>query len=431
MSNSIVGNNGNPTDCLAWHEVEIGDDEYEDMEGEIVDEEDMFGYRAICPKNTNSTTVTIFFYYYAPTSEWYWDWMYGLDYKPVIPVVYAADSNWNLTQCLNSSLSEISLTGQSNGWKSFNITLTRKLMEGERIFFGLYSDLFGYTATGEIENAQTTMCYFYWTRARRNNYASQIAYLSSPDFLSQQRNIFSDYEICIYLQYENEPDSIAYTRTVLGNIGVVTANSRRMNWKRTISGLWNISSRHSRKTVWKRNSASNGFLSAGAFRSNHLFRAANDSKCFSDFSAKKLFFYRKLEDLKNITALNYRSNRMNIEKSDGFSFSDSLQQLLLLIRSVFSSSDTLDNYSHKANYKRMPESIIDDEEMVVRSGDNLRSFLDEIDFEALPFASRLFFRTVQSIASFWDWLRGKIREANNVVTFFCPIDLEITMECRI
>ena len=26
MSNSIVGNNGNPTDCLAWHEVEIGDD---------------------------------------------------------------------------------------------------------------------------------------------------------------------------------------------------------------------------------------------------------------------------------------------------------------------------------------------------------------------------------------------------------------------
>ena len=134
------------------------------------------------------------------------------------------------------------------------------------------------------------MCYFYWTRARRNNYASQIAYLSSPDFLSQQRNIFSDYEICIYLQYENEPDSIAYTRTVLGNIGVVTENSRRLNWKRTISGLWNLSSRHSRKTVWKRNSASNGFLSAAAFRSNHLFRAANDSKSFSDFSAKKLFF---------------------------------------------------------------------------------------------------------------------------------------------
>ena len=56
MSNSIVGNNGNPTDCLAWHEVEIGDDEYEDMEGELVDEQDIFARRAIVPKNSNSTT---------------------------------------------------------------------------------------------------------------------------------------------------------------------------------------------------------------------------------------------------------------------------------------------------------------------------------------------------------------------------------------
>ena len=44
---------------------------------------------------------------------------------------------------------------------------------------------------------------------------------------------------------------------------------------------------------------------------------------------------------------------------------------------------------------------------------------------------RLFFRTVQTVMTFWDWQRGKIREANNVVTFFCPIHLEIEMECRI
>ena len=122
---------------------------------------------------------------------------------------------------------------------------------------------------------------------------------------------------------------------------------------------------------------------------------------------------------------------MKIAYSDGFSFSDSLQQLFLIIRSVFSTGGALDSSSHIADYKRLPESVVDNEELVIRSGDNFRSFTDELDFEALPFVSRLFFRTVQTVMSFWDWLRGKIREANNVVTFFCSIDLEIKLECKI
>ncbi|MBP5601186.1 MAG: hypothetical protein J6X78_00520 [Treponema sp.] len=433
MSYSIVGNNRNPDYFLTWYEVCIDEDEdeYEDMEGETVDEQDIFARRAIVPKNSNSATVTIVFYYYAPASEWYWDYNYGVNYYPVVPVVFAADSNWQLTQCLNASFYETSFAGQANGWKSLNVTLTRKLVKDERIVFGVYSDLHGYASNGEVEDPYTTMSYFYWTRAHRRDYASQIAYVSSPEFISQQRNISNDYEISLYMQYENEIESVAYTRTVLGNVGAVTANTRKLVWKRAIPCLWNLSSRLTRKSDWKRNASSDGVLSAGAFRSNHLFRAESDNKIFFDSYDERIFFFRHHEDQEEITARSFRSNRMNIEKSDGFSFSDSLQQLLLIIRSVFSSSDALDNFRHKANYKRMPESIIDDEEMVVRSGDNLRSFSDEIDFEALPFTSRIFYRAVQTVMSFWDWLRGKIREANNVVTFFCPIDLEITMECRI
>lgn len=430
MSNSIVGNNGNPTDCLAWHEVEIGDDEYEDMEGEMVDEEDIFGYRAIVPKNSNSTTVSIFFYYYAPTSEWYWDYAYGLDYKPVIPVVFACDSDWKLTQCLNVSLVETNLTGHANGWVQFNITLTRKLIKDEKIVFGVYSDILGYVGD-YIDDPDTTMCYLYWSRARRRDYASQIAYLSSVEFLQKQQGIFSDYEMCIYMQYENEIESVAYTRTVLGNVDAATANSRKLVWKRTLRPGGYITSSLNRKTVWKRNFSSSGILSAEAFRSNHLFRAASDSKSFSDSSDKRIFFFRHHVDQEDITARSFRSNRMKFETSDRFSFGDSLQQLLLIIRSVFSSGGVLDSSSHIADYKRLPESIVDDEELIIRYGDNFRSFTDEVDFEALPFASRLFFRTVQTVMSFWDWLRGKIREANNVKSFYCPIWTEIEMECRI
>lgn len=433
MSYSIVGNNKTPDFFLAWYEVCIDEDEdeYEDMEGETVDEEDIFGRRAIVPKNSNSNTVTIVFYYYTPTSEWYWDYNYGIDYSPVIPVVFAADSNWQLTQCLNASFYETSFVGQANGWKSMNVTLTRKLVKDERIVFGVYSDLHGYASNGEVEDPNTTMSYFYWTRAHRRDYASQIAYISSPEFINQQRNITNDYEISLYLQYENEIESVAYTRTVLGNVRPATANNRKLIWKRNIPSLWNLSSRLTRKTDWKRNALSDGVLSAGAFRSNHIFRAASDSKSFFDLSDKWILFFRNHEDQEEITTRNYRSNRMKIEKNDDFSFSDSLQQLLLIIRSVLSGADALDSSSHVADYKRLPESFVDNEELVIRSGDNSRSFTDEVDFEALPFASRLFFRTVQTVMSFWDWLRGKIREANNVVTLFCPIADEIKMECKI
>ena len=430
MSNSIVGHNEEPVVLTTEWEVEVDDDEYENMEGEIIDEQDIFGYRAVCPKNSASTSVSIFFYYYPPTSEWYWDYAYGLDYTPVIPVVFACDTNWRLTECLNASFAETNLTGHAEGWVQLNVTLSRKLNKNERIVFGVYSDILGYVGD-YIEDSETTMCYLYWSRAYRRDYNSQIAYVSSAEWLQKHQCIFSDYEMCIYLQYENEIESVAYTRTVLGNVSAATANTRKLIWKRTLRPGGNLSSSLNRKTVWKRSSSSNGSISAGAFRSNHLFRASSDSKSFSDSSDKRIFFFRHHEDQDEITARSSRSNRMNVEYSDGFSFSDSLQQLLLIIRSVFSSGDALDSSSHIADYKRLPESVVVDEELIIRSGDNFRSFTDEIDFEALPFASRLFFRTVQTVMGIWDWLRGKIREANNMKSFYCPIWTEIEMECRI
>ena len=430
MSNSIVGHNAEPVVCTTEWETEIDDDEYEDLEGELIDEQDVFGYRAICPKNSASTSVTIYFYYYAPTSEWYWDYAYGDPYRPVVPVVFAADSNWRLTQCLNASFAETNLNGKPNGWVSLNVTLTRKLAKNERIVFGVYSDILGYVGD-YIDDPDTTMCYFYWSRALRRDYNSQIAYVSSAEWLQKHQCIFSDYEMCIYMQYENEIESVAYTRTVLGNVGASTANTRKLVWKRTVPTSGNLTALFTRKSNWKRNAASDGLLTANGYSSNHIYRTASDSKSFSDSSDKRIFFFRSHEVQEGIIARSSRSNRMKIEYFDGFSFMDSLQQLLLIIRSVFSNGGALDSSTHIADYKRLPESVIDDEELVIRSGDNFRSFTDEIDFEALPFASRLFFRTVQTVMRIWDWLRGKIREANNVKSFYCPIWTEIEVECRI
>ena len=430
MSNSVFGNTAQPEEFITEWETEVDEDEYEDLWGEYVFDSFITGFRAVCPKNSQTTTVSFKYYYYAPTSEWYWEYNYSTPYSPVIPLVYSCDSDWKISECLNQVYTETSFTNQPNGWKTVTATLKRKLQQGERIFFGLYADVLGFAILGEADY-ETTSCYQYYSLEARRNYASQIAYFTSSNFLRRQRSLSSDYEVCLYVEYENEIDSIAYTRTVLGNVGAATANSRKLVWKRTVPTTGSLTALFTRKSDWKRNAVSSGNFSAGAFRFNHLFRAASESKSLSDSSDKKIFFFRRHEDQEEVTARNYRSNKMKIEYSDGFSFSDSLQQLLLIIRFVFSGAGALDSSSHISDYRRMPESIVNNEESVIRCGESFRSFTDEVEFEARPFASRLFFRTVQTVMSFWDWLRGKIREANNVVSFYCPIWIEIEMECRI
>ena len=432
MAKSTLGNNAQPVCFLTEYEVEVDDDEYENMDGELVDEQDIFGYRATCPKNSDSTTVTIYFYYHAPTSYWYWEQAYGLAYKPIIPVVFTCDSNWKLTQCLNQIFYEIDLTNRSDGWISMNVTLTRKLVKNERIVFGVYSDILGVSSSSSEWNLQeNTQCYYYYSMARRRDYNTAIAYISSSAFIQKADCGYSDWEVCLYLEYENEVESVAYTRTVLGNVRAATGNSRKMIWKRTLRPGGNLTSTLNRRTVWQRNANSSGTLASQSQRHNLLKRISTSGFSATSENSNNVFFFRFLVGSGDLSSRVLRSNRMKIENSDGFSLSDSLQQLLLIIRSCFSSAESTESLRLKADYKRIQDSLVDDEESIIRWGESFRSFTDEVEFEARPFASRLFFRTVQTVMSLWDWLRGKIREANNVVTFYCPIWTEIEMECRI
>ena len=122
---------------------------------------------------------------------------------------------------------------------------------------------------------------------------------------------------------------------------------------------------------------------------------------------------------------------MKTEASSSLVFDDEHNSRMFFKRLGISENQISDSSDRKADWKRRLVISPDIETEVIRKQVLFRFEESESDFTARPFASRLFFRTVQSVTSFWDWLRGKIREANNVLTFFCPIDLEITMECRI
>lgn len=549
MAKSTLGNNAQPVRFLTEYEVEV-DDDYENMDGELVEEQEIFGYRAICPNNSGSTTVTIFFYYYAPTSSWFWDYIYALDYEPIIPVVFACDSNWNLTECLNQSFTTTTLSGRANGWVQLNVTLKRKLVKNERIVFGVYSDLLGVASSKSDWNSEGgTNCYSYFSQTRRSNYNSAIAYISSSEFIQKASCSYSDWEVCLYLEYVNE--AIAYTRSVLGNVSAASSNSRKNICKRSLTNSGCFTSTLTKKNSYKKNCKSTGALTSsdsrklriarsfqagenvsdsqtrkqtllrllentgaitsvlskrssykkacssaealsdaearklymtkiflseekladlqtrkqtlfkvlenigdvaaslskkGSYKKScnasstftddesrklFVFRSVQDKEKRSDILSRKLSIFRAVENIGTVNDLSQRHNYKRITASDDVSFLDSIKHLLLIIRSCFSGSGFSDSTTKKSNYKKEIISIVDDSELVIRWGDNFRSFEDSATIDALPFASRIFYRAATSVLGIWDWLRGKIREANNVASFYCPIWTEIEMECRI
>ena len=167
-----------------------------------------------------------------------------------------------------------------------------------------------------------------------------------------------------------------------------------------------------RKLLAKRNAGIEAVSYEDSFRHNQIF--------------KRLF-----SEVLNTQSLLRRNNFMNLALSSAAIAADEKANRMLFFRGNQSESIALDSFERRIDYTRLLEPDPNIESFVERKQQLFRNAESQSMFEALPFASRLFFRTVQTVLSFWDWVRGKIREANNVVTLFCPVYLEIELECKI
>ena len=370
MSNTVLGNKQEYTFYQDYHEVELDDDEWIELEGELVDGESIVGFRDVCPEASESTTVQIGFYYKPPDSEWYWDYEYGQPYKPIVPVVFSVASNGNLIECLNQSFTEVALELLEEDWIVMNVTLKRKLIQNENIFFGVYSDCVGVTGI-DFADADSTWSFYYFSFARRNDYNSAIAYVSSQAFIAQSRKMDCDYCPIIYLEYVNGENGSAYTRTILGNVRAAAVNANR------------------------------------------------------------ILFLRSLANTGTLTAAALRALEIKITKNDLLSTSDFVSRLLFMIRNCFSVGVLTEQKNHKADYRKNETGIIGQTDEAGRRLNCHRNNNDDVDFVVNHHFSIFFCRTIQTVLSLWDWIRGKIREANNVVTLFCPVDLEVELECKL
>ena len=430
MSNTVLGNKQEYTFYQDYHEVELDDDEWIELEGELVDEQVIVGFRENCPKASQSTTVQVGFYYKPPDSEWYWDYMYGDPYKPIVPVVFSCSNNGNLIECLNQSFTEIPLSNRNEGWVVMNVTLKRKLVKNELILFGVYSDLIG-VAGIDFADADSTLSYYYFSFADRRNFNSPIAYVTSQAFLNQQGKTDCNYCPMIYLEYVNGIESVAYTRTVLGNVGASTLLSKRGIYKRNRNITLAAMSLIWRKGAYKKSVTTTAVFEEAENRKLLMVRQAESETTASSNTGRKLGAVRNVQNNGLFLSSETRKLIKRISNTETVGVVEAARRFLFVIRSLILTKGINDSFTHKADYKKLVQEHTENADAISKKSHSIRNIESTVDAQTIPFASRLFFRTVHTVSGFWDWIRGKIREANNVVTLFCPIATEIELECKI
>ena len=309
-----------------------------------------------------------------------------------------------------------------------------------------------------------------------------------------KRNVIQDYPT-FYITYRDvTPESFAYSVNEAAVMNVTSGITKKANFKKMLAEIkaacatdnrkliakrnggrdsFTITTATSRKEIFKRSFAENKNAVSVQTRKQRVYKSITETADIDSLENRKLgiklssfsenliptsiisrmlgikkncssivrgtsSFIRKLEYIRNNLTDNLisvssilRSHHLKTEASSILVFDDEHESRMFYNRLADSENLITDSSERKIDWKRLMEIMPDVETEVLRKQVLFRSAESESNFTARPFASRLFFRTVQTVMSFWDWLRGKIREANNVVTFFCPIDLDITMECRI
>ena len=235
----------------------------------------------------------------------------------------------------------------------------------------------------------------------------------------------------IYLEYVNGIESVAYTRTVLGNVGASTLLSKRGIYKRNRNITLAAMSLIWRKGAYKKSVTTTAVFEEAESRKLLMARQAESETTASSNTGRKLGAVRNVQNNGLFLSSETRKLIKRISNTETVGVVEAARRFLFVIRSLILTKEINDSFTHKTVYKKLVQEHTENTDAISKKGHSIRNIESTVDAQTIPFASRLFFRTVQTVSDFWDWVRGKIREANNVVTLFCPIATEIELECKI
>ena len=373
-------------------------------------------------------SVEFYYYYRKPTSEKFYEYCYYAEDFYIYPFLAWYDEDgedggaWGGIMTFDSQ--KISLVGRDTGW--IHVTLHveeyiwgRFTNNGKTfdntIYIGVYSPILVLNWDTSSANVSGGVVPYeiFWNF---DEYEDDTVYdLMTGGYLEDcydGRRQINDYP-SFYITYRDvTPESFNYAVTEQAVMNVTSGITKKAIFKKLMAEIKEACGTPTRKLLAKRNAGIEAVSYADSFRHNQIF--------------KRLF-----SEALNTQSLLRRNNCMNLALSSAAIAADEKANRMLFFRGNQSESIALDSYERRIDYTRLLEPDPNIESFVERKQQLFRNAESQSLFEALPFASRLFFRTVQTVLSFWDWVRGKIREANNVVTLFCPVYLEIELECKI
>ena len=211
----------------------------------------------------------------------------------------------------------------------------------------------------------------------------------------------------------------------------------------------------------------------GAPLSINFIRYFDESSIVTDICNRKFAANRKYEFMENIGVVDYLSNKKFLKRlvETNFYIAEKIYKALRFVLKTKEYTFCLDSSTRNVNYKRIenigcgffdrikclhtiicsvvspifiaaiPGRIINYirlqkqkakyKTMNNHSSNYIRDNSSISKVGAKAISSRTLTRICNSVSFFWDFLRGKIRETPNVVTLFCPVDLEVEFESRI
>ena len=373
--------------------------------------------------------IEFYYYYRKPTSQEFWNYLYDPDSFYIYPFVawyndearYGPVGKWEGISTYDSR--KISLVGRESGWIHITLHLDEPIWgrfteNGNTytmpLYIGIYSPVPVFCWDNSVSGGETIIPYeLNWDF---EEYEDDTLYeILTGGYLEDcylSRRQINEYPSFYITYHDTTPDAYNYSVNEQAVINVSSAVNRKSVLKKILSEIKTVAGTAGRHQL-------------------HIRNAGNHGLGVSDSFAKRMYFARLLSERKSMATLLSRKHFMTRQFNDVFEPVALKDYQRLLFRSGDDALIPADSMGKSLNWKRLLELEPEIETEVIRKQVAFRNNLDEVELAVLPFASRLFFRTVQTVMGFWDWLRGKIREANNVVTLFCPISTEIELECRI
>ena len=373
--------------------------------------------------------IEFYYYYRKPTTQDFWNYCYDPDYYYILPFIASSndDTRWGpigkFYGIITYDHDKVSLVGRESGW--IHITLhvdeyiwgrfTQNGTTHENpLYFGIYSPIPVFVWDNSVSGGQSVTPWdILWDYSDFED--EEIYDVVTGGYLEDcyvRRRQINDYP-SFYITFRDvTPEAFNYAVNEQAVINVNSSVNRKSVLKKLLSEIKAITG------------------TAGSHQL-HMRDAGNNSLGLSDSFSKRLHFSRLLSETKSMATLLSRKHFMTRQFNDVFEPVALKDYKRLLFRTNQDEIISIDSFEKKLSWKRLLEIQPDIETEIIRKQIAFRDTADDVSISALPFASRLFFRTVQTVMSLWDWLRGKIREANNVLTLFCPIATEIELECRI